>query len=181
MKKYRLLAGCLALLVFGAGCGQTGTEENKRSSEQSAPAGEERLDKEEASDQTEEAVTETEGETVTRGALPEELAEIPQDYFSQSDQQGTLVELEYDTYESMTYEEQEQVLYKRAIVYLPYGYSEDTQYDVFYLMHGGWSNETTYLGTPDQPAEFKNVLDNGISDGKSFSLRKIIITSWSMI
>lgn len=166
MKKYRLLAGCLALLVFGAGCGQTGTEENKRSSEQSAPAGEERLDKEEASDQTEEAVTETEGETVTRGALPEELAEIPQDYFSQSDQQGTLVKLEYDTYESMTYEEQEQVLYKRAIVYLPYGYSEDTQYNVFYLMHGGWSNETTYLGTPDQPAEFKNVLDNGIADGK---------------
>ena len=44
------------------------------------------------------------------------------------------MELEYDTYESMTYEEQEQVLHKRAIVYLPYGYSEDTQYDVFYLM-----------------------------------------------
>lgn len=76
------------------------------------------------------------------------------------------MELEYDTYESMTYEEQEQVLHKRAIVYLPYGYSEDTQYDVFYLMHGGWSNETTYLGTPDQPGEFKNVLDNGIADGK---------------
>ena len=76
------------------------------------------------------------------------------------------MELEYDTYESMTYEEQEQVLHKRAIVYLPYGYSEDTQYDVFYLMHGGWSNETTDLGTPDQPAEFKNVLDNGIADGK---------------
>ena len=166
MKKYRLLAGCLALAVFGAGCGQTGTEENKRSSEQSAPVREESLDQEEASDQTEEAATETEGETVTRGALPEELAEIPQDYFSQSDQQGTLVELEYDTYESMTYEEQEQVLYKRAIVYLPYGYSEDTQYNVFYLMHGGWSNETTDLGTPDQPAEFKNVLDNGIADGK---------------
>ena len=33
-------------------------------------------------------------------------------------------------------------------------------------MHGGWSNETTYLGTPDQPGEFKNVLDNGIADGK---------------
>ena len=129
MKKNRLLAGCLALAVFGAGCGQTGTGEKGRSSEQSAPVREESLDQEEASDQTEEAVTETEGETVTRGALPEELAEIPQDYFSQSDQQGTLVELEYDTYESMAYEDKEQILHKRAIVYLPYGYSEDTRYN----------------------------------------------------
>lgn len=76
------------------------------------------------------------------------------------------MELEYDTYESMTYEEHSQVLHKRAIVYLPYGYSEEEPYNVFYLMHGGWSNETTYLGTPEQPNEFKNVLDNGIADGK---------------
>ena len=66
----------------------------------------------------------------------------------------------------MAYEEQEQVLHKRAIVYLPYGYSENAKYNVFYLMHGGWSNETTYLGTPEHPNEFKNVLDNGIADGK---------------
>ena len=33
----------------------------------------------------------------------------------------------------MTYEEQEQVLHKRAIVYLPYEYSEDKQYNVFLL------------------------------------------------
>ncbi len=36
----------------------------------------------------------------------------------------------------------------------------------FYLMHGGWSDETVYLGTPDQPRRFKNVLDHGIADGK---------------
>lgn len=85
---------------------------------------------------------------------------------SESEYPGTLVELEYDTYESMTYEEQETVLHKRAIVYLPYGYSEDTQYNVFYLMHGGWSDETTYLGTPEHPNVFKNILDNGIAEGK---------------
>ena len=55
------------------------------------------------------------------------------------------MELEYDTYESMTYEEHSQVLHKRAIVYPPYGYSEEEPYNVFYLMHGGWSSETTYL------------------------------------
>lgn len=85
---------------------------------------------------------------------------------SESEYPGTLVELGYDTYESMTYEEQETVLRKRAIVYLPYGYSEDTQYNVFYLMHGGWSDETTYLGTPEHPNVFKNILDNGIAEGK---------------
>lgn len=55
--------------------------------------------------------------TITNAALPEELAAIPQDYFSESDQPGTLVELEYDTYESMTYDEKDQVIHKRAIVY----------------------------------------------------------------
>ena len=85
---------------------------------------------------------------------------------SESEYPGTLVELEYDTYESMTYEEQETVLRKRAIVYLPYGYTEDTQYNVLYLMHGGWSDETTYLGTPEHPNVFKNILDNGIAEGK---------------
>ncbi len=64
------------------------------------------------------------------------------------------------------------MLHKRAIVYLPYGYSEDTRYNVFYLMHGGWSDETAYLGTPDAPGGFKNVLDHGIEDGK---IRPMII------
>lgn len=109
--------------------------------------------------------TERNEKTMTNAALPEELIQIPEGYFEESGYPGTLVELEYDTYESMTYEEQEQVLHKRAIVYLPYGYSEEEKYNVFYLMHGGWSNETTYLGTPDHPAAFKNVLDHGIADG----------------
>ncbi|MCD8155365.1 MAG: hypothetical protein LUF78_11920 [Clostridiales bacterium] len=51
-------------------------------------------------------------------------------------------------------------------MYLPYGYSEDIQYDVFYFMHGGWSNETSTLGTPGNENEFKNVLDNAIQNGE---------------
>ena len=110
-------------------------------------------------------ITEREDGIVTTATLPKELVQIPENYFEESEYPGTLVELEYDTYESMSYEEQSKILHKRAIVYLPYGYSEETKYNVFYLMHGGWSNETTYLGTPDSPAAFKNVLDNGIADG----------------
>ena len=109
---------------------------------------------------------------ITDAVFPEELEQIPSDYYKEAEYSGTLVELEYDTYESMSYEEQEQILHKRAIVYLPYGYSEEQDYNVFYLMHGGWSNETACLGTPENPNIFKNVLDNGIADGR---IRPMII------
>ncbi|MDE5740852.1 MAG: esterase [Oscillospiraceae bacterium] len=97
--------------------------------------------------------------------FPEEITEIPREYFSAAQEKGTLEELYYDTYESMTYAEKTQELKKRAIVYLPNGYSEENKYNVFYLMHGGWSNETTTLGTPDSPSMFKNVIDNAIASG----------------
>jgi acetyl esterase/lipase len=98
--------------------------------------------------------------------IPNELETIPEEYSSPSKQQGTLAEINYDTYESMTYDQKAQKLPKRAVVYLPYGYSEGEQYNVFYLMHGGWGNETTTLGTPDNPSAFKNVIDNAIAAGK---------------
>lgn len=97
--------------------------------------------------------------------IPQELSEIPSEYFSAADEQGTLVELYYDTYESFSYEEQTRPLRKRAIVYLPYGYSEDENYNIVYMMHGGWSNETAMLGTPSSPSSFKNVIDNAVQNG----------------
>ena len=136
MKKNRMLAGLFAAVMLLAGAGGNVS------------------------------AAEAEREAVTNAEFPGELVKIPEDYFTPSDSPGTLVELEYDTYEAMSYEEESQVLHKRAIVYLPYGYSDEVQYNVFYLMHGGWSDETTYLGTPEAPAEFKNVLDHGIADGK---------------
>lgn len=104
--------------------------------------------------------------SVTTGTLPEKLARIPEDYFTEAEHPGTLVELTYDTYESMNYEKKSKKLRKRAIVYLPYGYSDETKYDVFYLMHGGWSDETVYLGTQERPGHFKHVLDHAMEDGK---------------
>lgn len=98
--------------------------------------------------------------------LPEELSPIPENYGAQADHQGTLEDLYYDTWESFSYDEHAQQLRKHAVVYLPYGYTEDRQYDVVYLMHGGWSDENTYLGTPEDPHEFHNVLDHAIEDGR---------------
>ena len=66
----------------------------------------------------------------------------------------------------MSYQNKEKQLNKTAYVYLPYGYSENRKYNVFYLMHGGWSDETTYLGTPKNPNVLVNVIDHAIQDGK---------------
>ena len=164
VKIYKLLAVMLAVTALAAGCGQEERSGRETQTEETGGAGSSAQAGQ--TEPAEEAADMTDGETVTNALLPEELAQIPREYFEESDSPGTLVELTYDTYESMSYEEQDQVLKKRAIVYLSYGYSEDEQYNVFYLMHGGWSNETTYLGTPERPNEFKNVLDNGIADGK---------------
>lgn len=141
---------CLATVCFMVGCGQNNAESDD--GDNTVNVGRQSTD--------------TMEETVTEASLPAELSQIPAEYYREADQQGTLTELEYDTYESMSYEEQDQTLHKRAIVYLPYGYDESQRYPVFYLMHGGWSDETVYLGTPDQPRRFKNVLDHGIADGK---------------
>lgn len=98
--------------------------------------------------------------------IPEELKEIPEEYYSAAEEQGTLTELFYDTWESTTYAEKTKKLTKRAIVYLPYGYDESKEYNTFYYMHGGWGNETTQLGTPERPSGFKNVIDHAIQNGE---------------
>ena len=147
MKKYRLLMKLfiMSLLLMGCHSNMTESPDNK-----SQEANGYRVN----------------DDAVTKAIFPKELMQIPEEYFQVSEYQGTLVELKYDTYESMTYEKHEQVLHKRAVVYLPYGYTEEKTYNDFYLMHGGWSDETTYLGTPDQPAEFKNILDNAMANKK---------------
>ncbi len=98
--------------------------------------------------------------------FPDALVSIPEAYMGECDQPGQLQDLYYDTYESFSYAEKTQKLTKRAVVYLPYGYDETQQYPVFYLMHGGWSDETAYLGTPENPRGMKNILDHGIANGE---------------
>lgn len=100
-----------------------------------------------------------------RGTVPDELEYIPDGYENPATQQGTLNKLTYDTWESFSYEQKSNKITKEAWVYLPYGYTDEEEYNVFYLSHGGWSNETTLMGTDDNPKSFKNVIDNAIQDG----------------
>ena len=98
--------------------------------------------------------------------IPENLEQVPDGYYRPAERGGTIEKLTYNTYESMTYEQKSKQLTKTAYVYLPYGYSEDQQYNIFYLMHGGWSNETTMLGTDQESHPLKNIVDHAIQDGK---------------
>jgi predicted alpha/beta superfamily hydrolase len=99
------------------------------------------------------------------GVIPPSLEHIPDGYQGPADQQGTLERLIYTTYESFSYEERSWELTKTAWVYLPYGYTDEQRYNVLYLSHGGWSDETTIMGTDADPHEFKHVVDHGIEDG----------------
>ena len=93
------------------------------------------------------------------GIVPDELEYIPDGYEAPADQQGNLQKITYNTWESFTYDQKSQKLTKEAWVYVPYGYDENKKYNVFYLSHGGWSNETTIMGTDKDPHSFKNVLE----------------------
>lgn len=61
------------------------------------------------------------GNSETVAPVPDSISEIPQSYYSVADEQGTLAELWYDTFESFSYGTADTPLKKRAIVYLPYG------------------------------------------------------------
>ena len=110
------------------------------------------------------------------GRIPEELELIPDKYLDPAEHPGTLEKLTYKTWESFTYEQHSQELTKEAWVYLPYGYSEDQRYNIFYLSHGGWSNETTIMGTADEPLDFKHIVDHAVEDGKIQPMILVMLT-----
>ena len=101
---------------------------------------------------------------IKNGNIPKELIEIPDEYFDEAEEKGTLKNFYYDTYDSLTYNEKKTKLNKKATVYVPYGYNVNKKYNVYYLMHGGWSNETTQLGDEENSNNFKNVIDHMIQD-----------------
>lgn len=105
-------------------------------------------------------------ETIDNLSFIVDIDNIPEEYKQPAAQAGELVRLEYTTYESKTYESQQTVINKNAYVYIPFGYDEQSQYNIFYLMHGGWSNETTILGTEDHPSELKYAIDHAIQNGQ---------------
>ena len=68
---------------------------------------------------------------------------IPENYYMDAEQQGTVVKMEYQT---KLYDTDETIT-KYCYVYLPYGYEENgtQRYDILYFMHGGGSTAEKFL------------------------------------
>ena len=76
------------------------------------------------------------------------------------DEAGTLEELVYET---KAYATDGRSVTKRALVYLPYGYDPDKNYNILYLMHGTGDDENYWLKTH---AYNKTMLDRMIALGE---------------
>ena len=98
--------------------------------------------------------------------IPDELEHIPESYKLPAEHAGTLERLTYETWDSLTYDQHILRLTKTAWVYVPYGYDPEKQYNIFYISHGGWSNEASTLGTADHPKYLKYAIDHAIEDGR---------------
>jgi hypothetical protein len=146
-KKIRAAAVCLAAVLMLTGCG-AGRSSGSESSGGSTV------------------------KTIENVTIKADIEKIPDGYSDTADEGGKLVDVNYKSWDSLYYEDKKTRIRKHAVVYLPHGYSKSKKYDIFYLMHGGWSDENSTLGTPDSPGEFKNVLDNAIENG---DIRPIIV------
>ena len=105
-------------------------------------------------------VEETNSDAVGMEELPDSY--IPDDMTNNATEQGTLVELDYKR--ELTTASGDP-LYSTAVVYLPYGYTEEKQYDVLYLMHGMGGSQYTFLGNESLAGGMKVVLDSMIENG----------------
>ena len=65
------------------------------------------------------------------------------DLKQECDMKGEITELEYET--PLYASNPEETGTKKLWVYTPYGYDENQQYDILYLMHGGGENEDYWL------------------------------------
>ena len=94
---------------------------------------------------------------------PFHFTEIPSSYRSEASKAGRLETIEYRTSDP---EKPGTTITKKAVVYLPYGYSDNSsqRYNILYLMHGSQGNERTWLGTQSKPTTAKNILDHMIAD-----------------
>lgn len=82
--------------------------------------------------------------------------DVPSSYKNKAKNQGKLEKVNYET---IDYTNNEKII-KEAVVYLPYGYDENKQYNIYYLMHG-W---TGYAGDFFDYSNIVNILDNMIEN-----------------
>lgn len=93
-----------------------------------------------------------------------ELSTVPNTYYNEATQQGSLETFTYDT---KNYIGNQNDIQKQATIYLPYGYNqndEDIKYNILYLQHGAYGDEQTWMY--EYGNNFKNMIDNMIENQK---------------
>lgn len=84
------------------------------------------------------------------------IEDIPAEYRSAAEHAGEVVRFDYGT----------AVEDKYAYVYVPYGYDENRQYDILYMMHGGGGSQESLFGGAGQSNDIKNTIDHLIENGE---------------
>ena len=110
--------------------------------------------------------TGTDSEATSASAVG--MEKLPDDYLNDekvnyAEHQGTIEQIDYQR--ELTTASGD-ALYCTANVYLPYGYDENEQYDIIYLMHGMGGDQNTFLGNAVMEGGIKVILDNMIEEGK---------------
>lgn len=172
-RKRKLFGVCLTVLFLGlSACGAVGEEEPVAPSEKvTGTVASEQTDGEETVIVQPEAtaipaLTATPVSTgtpePTHAPAKNEGIEIPAEYRKlKKDAAGTVEEI---TYTTKDYYGTGEEMTKPAYVYLPYGYDEEKQYNVIFLMHGGGGDETEWAIHTDF-STVRLVLDNMIYYG----------------
>ena len=89
--------------------------------------------------------TQTDADRQWQGHAKRALWAVPEKFDSgEIAEAGTLEELVYET---KAYATDSRPVVKRALVYLPYGYDAEKQYNILYLMHGTGDDENYWLQT----------------------------------
>ena len=86
--------------------------------------------------------------------------QIPKDYFEEVFEGGTVVVIEYNTFDYAN--NISKMCRKHANVYLPYGYAESKSYNILYLLHGWTGNAEDFIN--DKACQLKFLLDHMIAD-----------------
>ena len=162
----RVIAGIMfgAVLFGTAACGTDGGKEDvtpvPEATATVVPEEQETTEQPEATATPEPTATPT--PEPTHAPAKNEGIMIPAEYRKlKKEASGTVESVTYTTKDY--YKNGEEVI-KPAYVYLPYGYDENKQYDVLYLMHSGGSDEAEW-GLHKEFSTAKLILDNLIYYG----------------
>lgn len=138
----------LVLVLTACGASQTSPQAGSTSIQEPAKTTEQIID----GDSMQQITAQDEDNSI----LDMTIDDIPAAYKTPADQAGSIVRFDYETDAESKY----------AYVYIPYGYDENRQYEILYMMHGGGGSQESLFGGAGQSNDIKNTIDHLIENGE---------------